>query len=274
MARTELTLLGTAGGPGGHAGRAGIASLVTVGARHYLVDAGDAVSHQLARAGVGVGEVDRVVLTHLHDDHTAGLPGLTTFRHTMRRPPLTVHGPVGTARLRAGITAYLQTNTGIRGTESSLPPADAALEAVEYGVGLVHADDDVTITAAENTHYALTAFEGAHRSYALRFDTSDRSIAFTGDTGPCEAVAELARGCDILVCEMVTETDAAAVPPAVRAHMAAEHLSPEEVGRLAARADVGTVVLSHYTRASADDLAEIARQFSGTIVAGEDLMVL
>ncbi|UUT36169.1 MBL fold metallo-hydrolase [Microbacterium elymi] len=270
----ELTLLGTAGGPGGHLHRAGIASLVTVGGRRILVDAGVAVVQQLAHAGCAVGDVDTVLLTHLHDDHTAGLPALMTFRHTMRGRPLTVIGPPGTAALRDGILAYLRTNTAIRGREGSLPDPATLLAAREVEPGVVMADAAVTVTAVENTHYALTSFDGAHRSYALRFDSGGRSIVFTGDTGESPAVTRLAAGADILVSEMVTEADAAAVPAPVRAHMRAEHLSPTQVGRMAAAARVRTVVLSHYTDAGPDDLAAIAREFSGEIIAGEDLMRL
>lgn len=56
--------------------------------------------------------------------------------------------------------------------------------------------------------------------------------------------------------------------------MHAEHLSPTQVGRLAAAAAVRTVVLSHYTEASAEDLAAIRREFAGEVIAGTDLLRL
>jgi ribonuclease BN (tRNA processing enzyme) len=274
MSTTALTLLGTAGGPGGHVDRAGIASLVTVGWRHYLIDAGEAVSRQLARAGLKVLDLDGVFLTHLHDDHTAGLPGVVTFRHTMRGGPLPLIGPPGTSALCDGILAYLDVNFRIRGTEAPMPPPQSILEVTEAEPGVIYSDDDVRVTAVENTHYALTEFGGLHRSYALRFDTADRSIVFTGDTGVSAAVERLGYGADILVSEMVTDADTALVPAFVRDHMATEHLSPTQVGQLAATAGVGCVVLSHYTQATADDLAQIRGEFSGEVIAGEDLMRL
>ncbi len=275
MTRTTVTLLGTAGGPGGHARRAGIATLVRVGKRGYLFDAGDGVSHQLALAGLPIGDVDLVLLTHLHDDHTSGLPGLVSFRQTMRQEPLTMIGPPGTTDLRTGLLAFLATNTAIRGAESlSFPPLDETLVTHEARPGVVWQDDDVRITAVENSHYALTDFGSTHESYAYRFDGPDRSIVLTGDTGESDAVVQLARGADLLLCEMVTERDAAAVPPPVREHMRAEHLSPAQVGRLAAAAGVSAVALTHYSEASAADLEAIAAEFDGEVVAGEDLMQL
>lgn len=269
---TLLTLLGTAGGPGGHVHRSGIASLVEVDGIRMLVDAGVGVVRQLAYVGLTVGDIDIVFLTHLHDDHTAGLPALMTFRHTMRRGPLTLIGPPGTVALREGVLAYMSANTAIRGQEGRLVDPATLFTARDVEPGVVHSAEGLTVTAAENSHYALTEFEYPQKSYALRFDAPDRSIVFTGDTGESRAVEDLARGADLLISETVTDADIARVPPPVQAHMRAEHLSPVQVGRLAATAGVGTVVLSHYTNASADDLAAIRREFAGEVIAGEDLM--
>jgi ribonuclease BN (tRNA processing enzyme) len=167
------------------------------------------------------------------------------------------------------VLAYMRANTAIRGEEGRLVDPATHFEAQDVEPGIVYSNAGLTVTAVENTHYALTDFSSDQRSYALRFDAADRSIVFTGDTGESMAVEELARDADILVSEMVTDVDA--VPPPVRAHMRAEHLSPAQVGRLAARAGVGTAVLSHYTDASSEDLAAISREFSGSLVAGEDL---
>lgn len=223
---TSITLLGTAGGPGGNVHRSGIASLVECDGVRMLVDAGVGVVRQLARVGLTVGDIDIVFLTHLHDDHTAGLPALLTFRHTMRRGPLTLIGPPGTVALRDGVLAYMAANAAIRGQEGRLLDPETLFEAHDIEPGIVRADAGLTVTAAENSHYALTEFTSPQKSYALRFDATDRSVVFTGDTGESRAVEDLARGADILISEMATEADIAAVPPPVQAHMRAEHLSP------------------------------------------------
>jgi len=271
---TTVTLLGTAGGPGGHRDRAGIATLVEVDGMRILVDAGVGVVRQLAHVGLTVGDIDLIFLTHLHDDHTAGLPALLTFRHTMRRGPLTLIGPPGTAALRDGVLAYMRTNTAIRGQEGRMVDPATLFEARDVEPGIIHSDAGVIVTAVENSHYALTEFESPQKSYSLRFDAADRSVVFTGDTGESRAVEQLAHGADVLVSEMVTDADIAVVPPPVQAHMRAEHLSPSQVGRLAATAGVAMVVLSHYTEASDDDLKAIRREYSGDVVPGHDLLRL
>ena len=192
----------------------------------------------------------------------------------MRRGPLTVMGPPGTLALCDGVLAYMAANATIRGQEGRLVDPSTLFVAREVEPGVVHSAAGLTVTAVENSHYALTEFDSPQKSYALRFDTADRSIVFTGDTGESPAVEDLARGADVLISEMVTDADIAGVPPPVQAHMRAEHLSPAQVGRLAAAADVATVALSHYTDASPEDLAAIRSVFSGQIVAGEDLMAL
>lgn len=271
---SSLTLLGTAGGPGGHPRRSGIASLVEVDGMRMLVDAGVGVVRQLAHVGLTVGDIDIVFLTHLHDDHTAGLPALMTFRHTMRRGPMALIGPPGTVALRDGVLAYMRTNISIRGQEGRMTDPASLFVAHDVDAGVVHSADGLTVTAVENSHYALTEFavDSPQKSFALRFDAHDRSIVFTGDTGESRATEELARGAELLISEMVADADIAQVPPPVQAHMRAEHLSPTQVGRLAAAAGVETVVLSHYTDASPDDVAAIRREFTGQVVAGEDLM--
>lgn len=271
---TSLTLLGTAGGPGGHVLRSGIASLVEVDGTRILVDAGVGVVRQLAQVGLTVGDIDIIFLTHLHDDHTAGLPALMTFRHTMRRGPVTVIGPPGTVALRDGVLAYMRANTVIRGQEGALVDPATLFLARDAEPGVLHAAEGLTVTAVENSHYALTEFASPQKSYALRFDAPDRSIVFTGDTGESREVEDLARGADVLVSEMVTDADIAAVPPPVQEHMRAEHLSPMQVGQLARTAGVATVVLSHYTDASPEDLDVIRRGYSGEVIAGADLMRL
>jgi len=239
------------------------------------VDAGVGVVRQLAHVGLTVGDIDIVFFTHLHDDHTAGLPALMTFRHTMRRGPLRLIGPTGTTALRDGVLAFMNANTAIRGQEGRMVNPATLFDASDVEPGIIYSDaSGLTVTAVENTHYALTEFVSPQKSFALRFDSPDRSIVFTGDTGESRAVERLAEGADILVSEMVTEADVAMVPTPVQAHMRAEHLSPAQVGQLAAAAGVAVVVLSHYTHASPDDLASIREQFSGQVIAGEDLVSL
>ena len=128
-------------------------------------------------------------------------------------------------------------------------------------------------------------------AFGYRFDFHDRSIAFSGDTTPLEAVAQMAKGADVLVHEAMyvsaledyLHAQIAKGRPVkfddFMAHMRADHSPAEDVGRIAAEAGVKTLVLSHLTPAidSIPDKtwhAEAAKYFKGEILVAKDLMVV
>jgi ribonuclease BN (tRNA processing enzyme) len=140
-------------------------------------------------------------------------------------------------------------------------------------------DDRVKVTAALVKHPPVAP------AFAYRFDCPDRSIVFSGDTAPSEALVKLAKGADVLVHEVIyapaIDRIAAAEPNAktLKAHLLAAHTPAEEVGRIATEAGVKTLVLSHFVPGGpgiTDDQWEAAVRphFSGRIVVGRDLMEL
>lgn len=267
---TSLVLLGTAGGPGATAARAGIASLVRVGDKSYLVDAGIGVARQLARAGLAERDVRLIFLTHLHDDHTAGLPGLLTFAYTLRTRGVQVFGPPNTDRLIDGVLAYMAPNAKIRQAEQGGAPPATLILARPVREGVVYRDSAITVTAVENAHYHF-ASHASEASYAYKFQTPDKVIVFTGDTGPSAAVEKLAAGADVLVSEMTSNDVLTQVPLEIMKHMIQDHLSPSQVGMLAANANVKLLILSHIRSVSQQDVAQIRAHFRGRIIVGEDL---
>jgi len=273
VAPLEVVILGTGGGPGGQLGREGMASLLSVAGAHYLIDAGDGVSGQLARAHLSERDVSVVFFTHLHDDHTSGLPGLMSFDFTRKGPGFQIIGPPGTQRMVSGALAFLQLNTEIRMADDTHTLPDQMFVARDVQPGLIYADRNVRVIAAENSHFHLPPDSptARNKSYALRFEAAGKVVVFTGDTGPSEAVTKLARGADILVAEMASPADQKNLPPKLQQHVEQEHLSPAAVGEMAERAGVGMLVLSHLKSVTPQDLAEVRRHFTGKVVAGEDL---
>jgi ribonuclease BN (tRNA processing enzyme) len=164
----------------------------------------------------------------------------------------------------------------------------------DRGVGVIYQDANIKVTAVENTHFRFHETGPAsanEKSYSYRFETPDRVIVFTGDTGPSDVVTELARGADLLVAEansfdarmkeMIQDGRWKAMTDKERTGITAQatqgHLSPENVGKMAARAGVKTVVLTHLTftpneteyAAWAD---EVRKHFSGRVIVADDLM--
>src|SRR5262245_55922650 len=97
---TRLITLGTASGPSTRPDRAQSSNLLTVNGTHYVVDAGDGVARRLGEAGIDLGDIGIVFITHHHDDHTAGLGTLMSLAWDRQRTkPIHVYGPPRTEEL-------------------------------------------------------------------------------------------------------------------------------------------------------------------------------
>ena len=297
VAGTRLQILGTKSGPVPVVGRAQTAEILTVNGTHYLIDAGDGVVRRLTRAGIAIREIGTIFITHAHSDHTGGLPSLLqTSYDENRKEPTDIYGPPGTDILVNAIKSYLSVNTDIRisdGTRTTHP--EDMIRAHVLGTGAVFRDENVSVEAAENSHFHFAPGSpayGRYKSYSYRFTTKDKTIVFTGDTGPSEAVTELAKGADLLVSEVLDPDEArdirvksgdwARMSPvqqdAFMHHMLEEHMTPEDVGEMASRAGVKAVVLTHILTGSdpKDDylrfVARVKQRFSGPVTAAKDLM--
>lgn len=289
-APTSFVTLGTGSGPSPQKARAQPANLLRSGNEAILIDCGDGATQQLGKAGVPLARVHTVFLSHLHFDHIGGLFALISRRYQLLIPtPLTIYGPRGTkATVRAMVAAMtpaLASWSSIRSKANGGP--DANIKVVELRDGWTGRVGAIGVTAVTNTHFA-TMSEGPTKqeTYAFRFDAPDRSIVYTGDTGPSEAVVKLANGADVLFSEImdpeVTVAELRAsrldVPPqvfsAVEAHHRLEHLSPDEVGKLAERAHVKALVLTH-NALPADQLdrakSVIGRSYKGRMTFAADL---
>lgn len=293
-AGTILVTLGTRGGPMPTADRAQSANLVIVDGTPYLIDAGDGVLRRVVEAGVDFRAIDHVFLTHVHWDHAGGLAALVAAAwESQRRTPIEVFAS-GAEAVVAGVVASLTPNAEIKATTGKATPLGDVVRAHEAAPGAVYQDDRITVTAVENTHFHFAAdspLVDKYRSYALRIATADRVIVFTGDTGESTAVETLARGADVLVAEVLDPDDVVALAQrrgtwqkmtateqaGLARHLRASHLTPEQVGQLAAAAGVGEVILTHLVPTPDpvhDDARYVERvraTYHGPVVLAEDL---
>jgi ribonuclease BN (tRNA processing enzyme) len=293
-AGTRLITLGTSAGPPPRAYRAQSSNLLTVNGTHYVVDAGDGVARRLAKAGINVREIGTVFITHHHDDHTAGLGTLLSVAWDQNRTkPIHVYGPTRTTELVTAAVLYFTISAEIRIADGgrSIPLAQVFF-GHDVGTGAIYEDASIKVTAVENTHFDFHEgpAAGKHKSYAYRFETPDRVIVFTGDTGPSDAVIKLAKDADLLVSEtsscqgrmqeMADDGRWQAMSPAEQAgivrQMTQGHMTLDEIGKMAASANVKTVVLSHLTHKSGGDYTpwadEVKKHFSGQVIVAKDLM--
>jgi ribonuclease BN (tRNA processing enzyme) len=293
---TKLITVGTAGGPVPRAGRAQSANLLVVNGTPYLIDAGDGTTRRLAKMRFNFRTLGTVFVTHGHNDHTGGLGMVLSSAWTAQRTqPINVYGPPGTEALIKAAIAYYGLDAEIRISDGSRTvPIEKVFFGHDVGTGLVYQDANIKVTAIENSHFhhhpGSPAY-GRHKSYSYRFETPDKVIVFTGDTGESDAVTALAKDADILVTEIVSVEDVKEARirdgrwqvmsereqnEYIR-HMVEEHLTPQQIGTMAARAGVKTVVISHLTpRPGSDDYTpwadEVRKYFSGQVLVAKDLM--
>jgi ribonuclease BN (tRNA processing enzyme) len=294
-AGTRLITLGTSGGPILRADRAQTSNLLIVNGALYVVDAGDGVARQLAKARIDVRDVGTVFITHHHDDHTAGLGTLMSAAWDQNRTkPINVYGPPATEALIKAAVQYFNISAEIRIADGGLSvPIAKVFFGHDVGTGVVYQDANIKVTTVENSHFAFHSGinAGKYKSYAYRFEMSDQVIVFTGDTGPSDAVTELAKGADLLVTEAASFQDRmqrmidngrwqamTSAEQARVARQATRDITLEEIGKMAERANVRTVVLSHLSaRADGSDdytlwAAEVKKYFSGRVLVAKDLM--
>lgn len=292
---SQFVTLGTAGGPEPQQSRSQPANLLMVGKDAFLVDAGDGAAGQLAKAGVPLGRLSGLFVSHLHFDHSAGVLAIIALRYQMNvATPLRIFGPPGTKAFVDGLVTSMQPEarlgTGVPG-EAHRDPA-ASVQVNELLDGDVVTLGAAKVTARGNSHYGVAATadrKARSGSLAFRFDLPDRSIVYTGDTGPSRAVEDLSRDADLLVCEMIDVArmerrlrgsglaGGAAQIDRLMIHMRTHHLTPEAVGDLARAAGVKAVVVTHLAGVS-DDAADqagytatIRDRFSGSVALAHDL---
>jgi ribonuclease BN (tRNA processing enzyme) len=290
---TALITLGTRGGPLPTKDRAQSSNLLVVNGTLYLIDAGDGVTRRIVQAGYDFRKVGKIFITHPHSDHTAGLATLLESQWDFQSAePTDIYGG-GVEALVKGALAYLTPNAEIRWSEGRKRPMAETIHGHDVSPGLVYQDANVKVTAVENTHFHFQPGApgyGKYQSYSYRFETPGRVVFFTGDTGPSDAVVELAKGADLYVTETTSPEDVlerlkragALQAPAEQEgflhHMHEEHVTPEDVGKMAAKAGVKAVVMTHLSPSvdPNDDyqryVDEAKKYYSGPITLAKDLM--
>ncbi len=285
-----FTTLGTMGGPAANPQRSQPAHLLHNNEQVILIDAGDGTLAQLSKAGVSLAAIHTIIISHLHIDHTGGLFAVlgTRFQEPIAGE-LTIYGPPGTQQMVDGIIAGLQPLARTTSAQV-LTAAPNALQCnvIEITDGSMFTIGSTRITAATNTHYSFkpgSKYALRYQSLSYRFDLLDRSIVYTGDTGPCPNVERLAHNADLLISEVIdpqagmnkarkSHNIPFYVEPFLMNHLKNQHLTAEAVGSLAQCANVKALVLIH-DALDTEDIAitrrAIGLHYNGPITFAYDL---
>ncbi|MFO3703508.1 MBL fold metallo-hydrolase [Xanthomonas codiaei] len=277
-----LVLLGTKGGPTPSPLRAAAANALVIDGQPYLVDCGNGVAQQLAKAGIALPALRDIFLTHHHSDHNADLLNVVWLAWASGlQTPVHLYGPPGIGAMVDAFVTMNAIDIEARMREEGRPPFRPLIHVHEFDQpGMVLRNDQVEVTAALVDHYTLKP------AFAYRFAARDRSVVFSGDTRYLPALADFARDTDVLVHEvmylpalekMLKTSDNA---PTLLDHLLKSHSTSEEVGRIAAAARAKLLVLSHFVPGGDPSITDAMwsegarKHYAGPIVVGADLMRL
>lgn len=277
---TKLVILGS-GTPNADPERSGPSVAIVVNNTSYLVDFGPGVVRRATAMSPTYGGTIEALeaknlryafLTHLHSDHSAGLPDLILTPWVLEREqPLELYGPDGIKEMAHHVLkAY---DADIRYRLHGLEPANAdgwRVNAHTVTEGLVFEDDNVTVEAFRVRHGTWP------NAYGYRFTTPDRVIVVSGDAAPGPELEAQAKGADILVHEVYSVEGFNRRDEFWQNYHSTNHTSAYEVGDIAAKAKPGLLVLYHvlYWGASEETiLKEVREKYEGDVVLAHDLDV-
>lgn len=280
--RSRLILLGTAGGPTPKAERSAPANAIVIDGVIYVIDCGNGVARQMVKAGLDLGAIRNVFVTHQHSDHNADYGNLLWLAWAAKlHTRVDTWGPPPLIQMTRLFLQMNDVDIRTRMADEGRPALAPLIVPHEItAAGVVMQDERVKVTAALVQHPPVVP------ALAYRFDCPDRSIVFSGDTRPSANLVALAHGADVLVHEVMylpaLDRLIASEPDAkrLREHLLASHTTTAQVGRIASAAGVKTLVLSHFVPGGYPAISDevwrdaVAPDFKGRLIVGHDLLEL
>jgi ribonuclease BN (tRNA processing enzyme) len=275
----SLALLGVKGGPAIRPGsNMPTSMLLRLGGKTILVDAGLGVARGICDQGVALTEIDLIVITHLHSDHYLELgPFFHTAWTAGLNRTIPVIGPKGLDRYWAGFQESMAFDIELRIRDEGRCDfgslADIQVIQDEWSFG------DINLRTMRNIHPPILD------TFALRFDTHERSVVLSGDTAYMDEMAVFAKDADLLVHEAMLREGVEALcarmtngDNRLRTHILRSHTDAADVGRIARDAGVKQLALNHMVPDGDPDFtdqhweAEVRKHWSGPFFLGQDGM--
>jgi ribonuclease BN (tRNA processing enzyme) len=275
--QVKLQVLGS-GGPELSDGRVSSSHLIWVnGKARVLVDAGGGSAHQFEKTEARLNDLDALLLTHLHVDHSADFPEyIKGFYFSQRKRDWLVAGPAGNQRM-PDTTGFVENLFSKKGAYRYLysyfdPAIDTYYKVIAHDAPLdkrvIHTlkiSDDITAKSIAVNHGPISAV-------AWRVEIGDCSITFSGDmSNQYRSLAILAEETDLLVANNVIKEENTGVGRQL-------HMPPSEIGYIAMHSKPNRLLLAHFMTRSdpvkEQAVAIIKKHYGGEIMLAEDLQVI
>ncbi|CUH52457.1 MBL fold metallo-hydrolase [Shimia marina] len=282
MHHTQVTLLGTKGGPAIRPGtRMPTSLLIQMDGMTVLVDAGLGVSRALCDAGMALTDLDAILITHLHSDHYLELgPLLHTAWTAGLNTPIAIYGPEGLTQYWDSFLQAMSFDIELRLRDEGRPALAPLAQIHVLNTGDM-ALGSLQVKVMRNTHPPIID------SFALRIEGQEHSVVLSGDTAPMEEMVSFAQGADLLVHEAMLSAGIDALCARVgngddrlRLHLERSHTPAAEAGRIAKDAGVARLALNHLVPCDDPDFTEAHWQeetrctWDGPLFIGTDGMTI
>ena len=267
-----LQVLGS-GGPELDDGRASSGYLIWHhGKARVLVDMGGGSLFRFEQSGASLNDLDVILLSHMHVDHSSDLPVLVKASYfSARQRDLPIYGPTGN-RLMPSMTELVEKLFGPDGAFRYLGDyvdGSADYRLVPYNVEASGRNEQVVWSDSRYRLTAVPVHHGPVPALAWRVEVAGRSLVFSGDmNNQNQTLATLAKGADLLVAHHAIPEQASGIARNL-------HMPPSVIGQIAARARARQLVLSHrmnrtlgHERAAT---AQIRRAYRGPLQFADDL---
>ncbi|MDC1284431.1 MBL fold metallo-hydrolase [Gammaproteobacteria bacterium] len=265
----EVVLLGT-GTPRPSIERFGSATLVMVGDKRLLFDAGRGASIRLVQAGLSADQIDHVFLTHLHSDHISGLDDLwLTARIWQRQASLPVSGPKGTEQFVQHLMQAYERDIHFRSSNKAQSKGQALLQATDINPGVVFEHEGIRVIAFAVDHNPVAP------AFGYRIEFGQRKIVLSGDTTYSENLIQQAQDADLLIHEIAAASEQLLRRNPRLQRVLAYHTQTPQMLQILQQTQPRLAVFNHvllFATSPEQVLREVTDQYAGRVAMGHDLM--
>ena len=278
LSETQVVILGT-GTPVPDHTRAGAGVAIVYENQAYVFDVGGGVVQRAIEASSRLdipalfpANIQHVFITHLHSDHMLDLVELAWTLWWRRTSQISVWGPTGLEATAKGMYEMMNADVRIRssGAQTVVNPGFYRIIPTEIEEGVIFTNGGITIEAFTVAHGDISP------AFGYRVTTPDKVVVISGDTSYSEKLAEMAKGADVLVHEVISNEGVSELSEDWRLYHSRSHTVTSELARVATEARPDLLVLYHvlfYGAPVETALTEVQALYDGEVVLANDLDV-